>query len=192
MIKIIAISFLSLFQFKILAGNNPKSFHKYPSKMHHVQMTKNAWDRIRFGGNFGLQFGNPTTILASPSLGYVPSAEWLDDKLMWGLGLTYIYSRFKIYSGNSESNIYGGRIFGRYLVHDNVFVYSEMEYLNATNFYLTMPRREWVTSFFVGGGYLMPISNRGGISVTMLYNLNWTPTHLIYSSPWNVRFGVMF
>jgi hypothetical protein len=190
--KTLTISFLSLLQFKVLAGDTPKNFHLFPSVLHRVQSAGDVWDRIRFGGNFGLQFGNPTTILVSPSLGYVPGAEWLDDKLMLGVGLTYIYSRFKIYSENNESNIFGGRLFGRYLVRDNVFAYSELEHLNASNYYMTVPRREWVSSFFVGGGYLMPISDRGGISVTILYNLTWTTTHLIYSSPWNVRFGVMF
>jgi len=47
-------------------------------------------DRLQFGGNIGLQLGNPTTVLVSPSIGYVPSAEWFDDRLMYGLGITYI------------------------------------------------------------------------------------------------------
>jgi len=149
-------------------------------------------DRLQFGGNIGLQLGNPTTVLVSPSIGYVPSAEWFDDRLMYGLGITYIYSKATYSDYNYESNIFGGRVFSRVLVTENIFGYSELEFLNAPNYYIQDRSREWVTSFFVGGGYLMPFSDKGGVSITVLYNLAWTPNNIIYSSPWNIRFGVMF
>jgi len=152
----------------------------------------NFWDNVRFGGNLGLQFGNPTYVLLSPSIAYIPPAEILDEKLMLGLGVTYIYSKVKYADVNYVSNIYGGRLFARYLVTDNLFAYTEYESLNAPNYINDNSQRTWVNSFFVGGGYLQSVGGRGGFSVTVLYNLAWTPNNLIYSSPWNIRFGVMF
>jgi hypothetical protein len=150
------------------------------------------WDNVRFGGNIGLQFGNPTNILLSPSMAYVPQSDFLDNKLMIGIGITYLYSRVKYADINYSSNVYGGRLFGRYLIIDNIFAHTEFESLNAPNYVKISNNRTWVNSFFVGGGYQQSIGNRSGFSITVLYNLAWTPTNIIYSSPWNIRFGVMF
>lgn len=152
----------------------------------------NFWDNVRFGGNIGLQLGNPTNILLSPSMAYVPQADLLDEKLMIGIGVTYIYSKVKYADVNYSSNIYGGRLFSRYLITDNIFAHTEFESLNAPNYINVSNDRTWVNSFFVGGGYLQSIGDRSGFSVSVLYNLAWTPSNIIYSSPWNIRFGVMF
>jgi hypothetical protein len=125
-------------------------------------------------------------------MAYVPQADFLDDKLMIGIGVTYIYSKVKYADVNYSSNIYGGRVFGRYLITDNIFAHSELESLNAPNYVNVSNDRTWVNSFFVGGGYQQGIGNRSGFTVSILYNLAWTPTNIIYSSPWNIRFGVMF
>ena len=111
---------------------------------------------------------------------------------MVGTGATYMYYKIKMYGETTEANIYGGRLFARYLITNDIFAYIEYESLNTPNFniYPNYPR-EWANSFFVGGGYLMRFSNKGGIMIMALYNLAWTPVHLIYSSPWNFRLGFM-
>lgn len=190
-IQIIALLILS----KLTFAAGPKlGMYRYKlplAKLENINKP-DFWENVRFGGNLGLQFGNPTYVLLSPSIAYIPPAEILDEKLMLGLGVTYIYSKVKYADVQYVSNIYGGRVFARYLVTDNLFAYTEYESLNAPNYLNDNSQRTWVNSFFVGGGYLQNIGGRGGFSVTVLYNLAWTPNNLIYSSPWNIRFGVMF
>jgi hypothetical protein len=170
---------LGLKHYNILRDDNPRGEESF-------------WSRVSFGGNIGLQLGNPTNILISPSLGYIPKAEFLDNKLMLGFGVTYMYYRIRSAGFTSEANIYGGRLFARYLILPSIFAYSEFESLNAPNFALARSPREWANSLFLGGGYLMRISERGGgIMITALYNVLWDYNHIIYSSPWNFRLGFM-
>ena len=151
------------------------------------------WQRVYYGGNVGLQFGNPVSILLSPALGYVPKTEFLKGRLMYGLGGTYMYYNLKIYDQNYVSSIYGGRLYVRYMLSNNVYAYMEYENLNAPYYKDDgTATREWVPGFFVGGGYLTRFSNRGGgMMISALYNLAWLPNNLIYTSPWNIRVGIM-
>ena len=175
------------------ASSSRPSLQNYSYPFMQMEGEKTSfWDNVRFGGNIGLQLGNPINILLSPSMAYLPQADFLDDKLMLGVGATYIYSRVKYADVNYSSNIYGGRVFGRYLITNNIFGYTEYESLNAPNYLNVSNDRMWVNSFFVGGGYQQSIGERSGFTVTVLYNLAWIPTNIIYSSPWNIRFGVIF
>jgi hypothetical protein len=177
----------------VFAGEFKLGIRNYSQLLERFENSEdgNFWDNVRFGGNIGLQLGNPTYILLSPSIAYVPQADFLDEKLMIGLGATYIYSKVKYADVSYSSNIYGGRIFGRYLITDNIFAYTEFESLNAPYYINISNDRTWVNSFFVGGGYQQNIGNRSGFTVSILYNLAWTPNNIIYSSPWNIRFGVV-
>lgn len=148
-------------------------------------------DRLTFGGNIGLQIGNPTNIILSPAIGYILPWEKLQNKMIVGLGVTYMYYRVKYNGLTYESNIYGGRTFIRYLVFSNIFAYTEYELLNSPPYYVDLGGRVWASSLFVGGGYLLKFSERGGVMITVLYNLLWTAVHPVYSSPWNFRVGFM-
>jgi hypothetical protein len=114
---------------------------------------------------------------------------------MFGLGLTYMYFRSNYYGEIYESNIWGGRVFTRVLITKAFFTYFEYELLNSppyqASYYDVEPSRVWVSSVLIGGGYLMRFSNNGGIMITVLYNLAWTPVNPVYSSPWNFRVGFM-
>lgn len=150
------------------------------------------WSRVSFGGNIGLQFGNPTNIILSPAIGYIPKADFLNDRLMIGFGITYMYNKWKYYGDTYESNIWGGRLFTRVMILENFFGYAEYELLNSPPYYINVgPSRVWVNSFFLGGGYLMRFSQRGGIMITVLYNLAWRIDNPVYGSPWNFRIGFM-
>ena len=187
--------FLFLLISESIFAVKPKlGIHNYLQPSHRFADDEGAnfWDRVSFGGNVGLQFGNPTNILLSPAVGYTPKANYLNNRLMMGLGITYMYSRVKYIGENYQSNIYGGRTFLRFLITENVFAYTEYELLNSPNYLVDNNKRAWVNSFFVGGGYLLRFSGRGGITIMALYNLAWTPTNLVYASPWNIRIGFMF
>jgi hypothetical protein len=128
-------------------------------------------DRIFFGGNLGLQFGNLTYIDVSPLVGYK-----ITDKLHAGIGATYIYYKYKDAYLKYETSIYGGRVFGRYYIMDNLFTHAEYEMLNLEvpetvtggNYELV---RDNISSVLVGGGYAQEIGANASLVLMLLWNL---------------------
>ena len=139
-------------------------------------------DKIFFGGNVGLQFGSETFVDVSPLVGYK-----FTDKISAGIGATYQYYSYKDRYYNFETNIYGGRVFGRYNFTDYLFGHLEYEYLNleAFDFYR---RRVDVGSLLAGAGYIQRISDRSGIMAMVLYNF----TESVYTPYQNPIFRVGF
>ena len=132
-------------------------------------------DRIFIGGSLGLQFGSATYIDVSPLVGYN-----ITKKLQAGIGFTYIYYKVKDpnYSYNNyETSIYGGRLFSRYYILQNLFAHAEYEILNMEvpaeiggtgNFNYI---RDNITSVMVGGGYAQPIGSNAALLLMVLWNL---------------------
>ena len=142
-------------------------------------------ERLYIGGNLGLLFGDITIIDLSPVIGYR-----FTERFSAGPGLIYQYFNFR---GVGFSN-YGGKIFSRYLISENLFAHSEYEYLNiellrydAGGKIVDMSRID-VKSFFIGGGYIQRIGNRAFISVMLLYNLIFNP-YSPYTNP-IIRIGI--
>jgi hypothetical protein len=130
------------------------------------------WDKVFFGGNFGLQFGDQTVVDVNPLVGYR-----LTEKLSVGFTVTYVYYRFKDpynYFPSYSSNIYGGSLFTRYFLLENIFAHVEGEMLNleVPNYFLNRYERENVFGFYVGGGYRQPLGDRSSLNILLLYNLN--------------------
>ena len=64
------------------------------------------WDNVRFGGGFGLGFGNNnTTIAISPSAIYT-----FDNKFALGLSTSYLYNK----NFDLNTNVFGAGIIGLY------------------------------------------------------------------------------
>jgi hypothetical protein len=149
-----------------------------------------SWrDRVRFGGNFGLQFGNITFIDISPLVLY-----GVTDRLQLGVGVTYQYIRFNFPTLRTSGNsIYGGRVFTRYFLFPGVFAQAEYETL-STRYYDAFTneiKRALVPAGFIGGGYSQQAGGRAAINVTILYNLLYEQYKFqsVYASPWVVRVG---
>ncbi len=131
-------------------------------------------DRFFFGGSLGLQFGNYTYVDVSPLVGYK-----ITEKLHAGIGLTYIYYKVNDqYYGKYETSSYGGRVFGRYYILDNLFGHIEYEILNMevpdglnTSGQYDVLVRENITSLMVGGGYAQPIGSNAALTLMILWNL---------------------
>lgn len=157
-------------------------------------------DKLFFGGNLGLQFGNTTYIDVSPLVGYK-----VTEKFHAGLGATYIYesSKIRFTSGPTfryETSHYGGRLFGRYYVWENLFAHAEYEYLN-----LGYPdplydpvtgqiekigiTRQNINSIFIGGGYAQPIGPNAAFLIMALWNVN-EGVYSPYVNPL-FRFGIV-
>ena len=139
-------------------------------------------DKFFVGGNLGFQFGTVTFVDVSPLVGYKFS-----DKISAGIGATYQYYHYKDKYYDFQTNVYGGRVFGRYFFTDYVFGHAEFEYLNLEAFDFQRKRVD-VTSVLAGGGYIQRFGNHSGIYAMILYNFTesvYTP----YTNP-IIRVGV--
>ena len=141
------------------------------------------WDKVYFGGNMGMQFGTSTFFEISPLIGYR-----ITDKFSAGLGATYQYFHYKDRYFDLETNVYGGRIFSRYLFTDYLFGHAEYEYLNLEAFDFFPRRRVDVGSLMAGAGYIQRFGRNSAIVGMILYNFTesaYTP----YQNP-IIRVGV--
>jgi hypothetical protein len=131
--------------------------------------------RIFTGGSFALQFGTYTLVQISPIVGYK-----LTERFMPGISITYLYSKYNDPSGlypSYSTNMYGGSVFGRYFVTQNLFAHLELEVLNmdvpnaTSSYYYTGFHRQNVSSLFVGGGYREAMGGRSSINIMLLYDV---------------------
>lgn len=143
-------------------------------------------ENISYGGNLGLTFGSQTIVNVSPRIGY-----WVSDNFVPGIGGTYMY--FKDNNSNFSEKRYGGSLFGRYFLQENIFAHLEYEALNLTVFSVSrdfqlIEERQWIGSLMAGGGYYMD-----GFTISFVYILNHDPDTSPYgTSPIVVSAGVMF
>ncbi|HRY32989.1 MAG TPA: hypothetical protein P5531_08475 [Bacteroidales bacterium] len=148
-------------------------------------------ERIFFGGDLGLQFGDVVIVDISPLAGYK-----FTEKLVAGLGITYQYYKDKRFSPAFSTSIYGGRLFSRYFIMENIFAHAEYELLNYDALFVdpyslySFKDRITANNVYVGVGYRQPIGGNAAIDLLILYNLNESAQSL-YQNP-ILRMGVVF
>lgn len=136
-------------------------------------------ERLFFGGNFGLSFGNSTFVNVSPIVGYK-----INDYFSAGGGVNFIYSAFTTrdgYGNKLYTDSYGTAglgIFAR--VYPVRFLFAqarpEMNYVwGKIKYYGSNPAEQkypgkWVPSLLVGGGVAMP-AGRGAIMLSLQYDV---------------------
>lgn len=182
--------FLSLFALLFT-----KSFTSFAQERDRANEEKPNWkfkDRIFVGGGVQAQFGTVTVIGASPIVGYK-----ITPKLSAGVGLTYLYYRVK-YQGYEpyKTHIYGGNVFGRYLIWKNqLFVHTEYGFVNwevprfDINLGTYTSSRMNVPYLNLGGGYRQPIGDKAALEIFALYDVLHGP-HSFSPSPFTFRAGV--
>lgn len=142
-------------------------------------------DHLVYGGNMGLNFGNVTSIGISPFVGYKVTPKFIP-----GIGASYTFIKFNFSNYPSESmQIYGGSIWSRYYVLENLFAYGEYEVLNGEwDPYYRPNVRYNLNSTLLGGGYQQSF---GGLSsyVLVLYNVT-QDADSPYMSPLIIRVGI--
>lgn len=142
-------------------------------------------DRLYFGGDITLSISGSATIIgAAPMLGYRITENWSA-----GIGISAYY--FNVRQSN-YSTFYGGNVFSRYLITENIFAQSEYHMINTEVDTIDeiVSRREYIPLLYVGGGYRYPLGGNGYASVTALYDLIGNP-HAPYPNP-TIRVGVNF
>lgn len=126
------------------------------------------WERTYWGGEFGLMFGSATSIVISPEMGYV-----LTKNLSVGGGIIFQY--YKDNYSYYESTIYGGKVFSRFFIWKDLYAIGILEVVNLDQYnpyYNQNKDRYWFASPLIGGGYMQRFSEKGGVAVSLLFNLN--------------------
>ncbi len=143
-----------------------------------------SWDRVVFGGNFGMGFSSYESLVAlSPSVGYR-----FTEKLTLGAGGIYQYFGVRYPNFKFNYNNYGARVYGTYQIADFLIAHTEYESLNLEYIkYNALGNpdgslRTTIGSWLVGGGYRQYISRNSTIDLMVLYNLTETP-FTPYSNP---------
>ena len=144
-------------------------------------------ERLSLETNFGLQFGTITLVDISPNLTYN-----ITQNLIGGLGLSYLYYNDSRFSPSYSSSIYGGRLFARYFVFENIFAHAEYELLSYKAASWPSGKEDFisVSGLIIGGGYRQWISNRAYSTIAILFNLN-DDINYPYSNPL-IRVGIGF
>jgi hypothetical protein len=153
-------------------------------------------DRLFYGGDFGLSFGDVTYVRVAPLVGYHVS-----PKFGFGLGPSYQYWKIK-YTGNNagpvaETSIWGGSTFMRFFPVDFIFLQTDFELLNlkssfrdAGNFFDEQVSRVTVPVWLVGGGYVER-SGSTGLMIGLFYDLIQDPNSP-YGRDFILRAGIFF
>lgn len=126
--------------------------------------------RLYYGGIVGASFGTVTSVQLMPIVGYRIMPRWSA-----GVGINYQYFKDNRYRPAYETHVYGGNIHSRVYIWQNLFAHSEFEVINfdvpAQDLNTFRLVRRSVPAWFVGAGYFLPIGQRSGMSITILYDL---------------------
>jgi len=165
------------------SSNNQKPYFQGPEVKKQKTPIK---DRLLVGGGFDLRFGDITVIGLTPLVGYK-----VTDQLVTGGIFTYRYFKDNRPGFNYSTTTYGFSPFARYTIFRGLFAHVEYEMLYGEFRYNDDPR--WVNSFFVGGGYGVPLGDNGFAGLYLLWNLTEDPNYRIYQNPVvRMSFGVGF
>jgi len=123
-------------------------------------------DRLFTGGDIGMQFGSQTYIQVAPLLGYRANRE-----LSFGVTGKYIYYKDNYVPNGYETNTYGGGIFTRYDIMEEVFLHGEYEALSMEVPYSAYEmHRRIVSGLFLGGGYRQFFGNYSSMNLMILWD----------------------
>jgi hypothetical protein len=148
-------------------------------------------DKLRYGGSFGAFFGQQTYIELSPKVGYK-----VNERLIAGAGLNYIYFSMRDYGQRFVTHIYGPTAFAQFALYSGIFAYGEFNAFNVATYNPLppyTPERVWIGSAPIGIGYYNG-GQIGGVYLSLLYDLINDPLSPYYNGgvPVLLRVGFLF
>ena len=116
------------FSFAVAQDEDTYVYGDTPTNNQNNQNRGFSWDKVVLGGNIGATFGDITYFEIAPVAGY-----YFTPNIIGGVGANYIYYNDKFI--NFSTSIYGGRVFGQYLVDFAPLVaHVEAEIINVEKF----------------------------------------------------------
>lgn len=151
-----------------------------------IQPKKNPfWEKVRFGGNLGLDFSNNTTsIIIGPSAVYQ-----VNKQFSTGIGLNFGYANFK--RSDTKQTNYGARLIALYNPTRELQLSAEFEQ-NFVNTSTEIQGTTFKDSFnfpalYLGAGYRL-----GNVAVGIRYDVLYNDDKRLYASPWSPFVQVYF
>ena len=137
------------------------------------------WEHVRFGGSFGLNFGNNFT-----TLGLTPSAIYdFNDTFSLGGSVGYTYSK----NGDFKSNVFTGSILSIYSPFPKFELSGEFEQLFVNQKFGNIKDNYNYPALYVGLAY-----RTRNISIGGRFDLLYDENKSIYGSPFTPVFRVFF
>ncbi|CAM1333459.1 hypothetical protein [Tenacibaculum aestuariivivum] len=130
----------------------------------------NFWDNVRFGGGFGLDFGNNnTTVSISPSAIYN-----FNKSFSLGLGVGYLYNK----RADFKSNVFSSSIISLYNPLKEIQISAEYEHLFVNRSSNTINNTYNYPALYLGAAY-----RSGNFSLGIRYDVLYNKDKSIYTSP---------
>jgi hypothetical protein len=129
-------------------------------------------DRLYYDGNFNFAVGTNTFINISPRIGYK-----ITENFSAGLGGKFWYFSSRDFFSNTRysGSLYGGGVFARRNITDNLFLISEYEVLNLGGLF-SQPRQDfWQEFLFAGAGYQYRMGGALNLYVIAMYDIFQNP-----------------
>jgi hypothetical protein len=183
-----------LFYNVVSAQNETPDSYVQPQEQE-AKKTKNNKDdfakKLRYGGSFGAFFGQQTYIELNPKVGYQ-----VNNRLVAGLGLNYIYFSVRDYGQKFVTHIYGPTVFAQYAIYSGLFAYGEFNAYNVSSYNPLPPytaERIWIGSAPIGIGFYSG-GQIGGVYLAALFDLINNPASPYYTGnfPVLLRVGFLF
>lgn len=187
MFRYLVILLLSLITLNLAAQEDEDDYAPAPEAQQKKKDKPPAWKLNRWytGGNVGVAFGNNYTYLQlAPLIGYK-----LTEKYSVGAGINLSYYYNSVYA--QSLMIYGGRVFNRYIVTDNLFLHGEFLELNFPTYDITgQLKRQFYPRMFLGAGYTTSVGGGVSLYALFLYDVLWRRTNSAFSTPLDIRAGI--
>jgi len=153
----------------IFAQEEPKK--ETTTEINQPKQKSEFWDKVRFGGGFGLNFGNNFFTLA-----LTPTAVYeINDQFSLGGGVGYRYTK----NGDLKNNVFSLSALGLYNPIQQLQLSSEFEQLFVNQKLDSFKNSYNYPALYLGIAYRVGRFSTIGINYDVLYDENKS----IYSSP---------
>lgn len=157
------------------------------------QSTSSSFDRQKlfFGGNIGLSFGNFTLVDIAPQVGYA-----FNQYFSAGAGISFTYANSEYTEYEATRTYLGANLFAyiypiKYIA---LSVQPGIDYMWASDKYYgggKFTENKAIPSFVIGGGLRIPTGNVGGMIMMLKYDLVQNP-HSPYGNSIFYSVGYVF
>lgn len=142
----------------------------------------NFKEKLSFGGNFMIWFGQTNYVYLSPTVNLA-----LTDRLNVGAGIVYNYYSDPFYN----YSIYGVHTYAIAFVTKSLFAKAEFNHLLQPDYFATsLNSKIWVSYLFLGGGFRQPLGEHASMFTSVLFLVNETPQSFFYQNP-QIQIGIL-
>lgn len=179
---------LKVFLFVLLAFT---TFFPEKARSQYLENDPSVSQRIFYGGNLGLRFGDYTNVSINPHVGYR-----ISNRFSAGIGGNYIYVRSRFF--NYEFSLWGANVFASYTVfkhidelipfltpNSSVLIYGEYNVMNVEDYFKNHHSHidmKWMVSPMLGPAYQTQIGRRSYALISVLFNFNES-RYSVYPNP---------